>query len=1333
MDSRQHGRASGNKADALSLTHSPQLDPIRSPTVSDPGEIVSSKVSSETNDPPEALTSFGEPLHVSISRATSRFQQIQRSLSKPRDAGEEEASEVHSPPFSKRVGLVFNDLSVYGDNTSNRHIGTVITPFYKILHGMSGVVEDGEMLLVLGQPGSGCSTLLRVLGDRRGTYRRIEGTVSYGGLTPEEVAKHYRGEVAYSQEEDMHFPSLSVRKTLEFAIKCKTPNKNLVHDSGAYQREMLPTLLEMYGLSACADTIVGNAFLRGVSGGERKRVSIAEQVATGASVDIWDGTTRGLDSSSALDYVRSLRISADVLHKATVASLYQASENIYDLFDKVMVIEDGHQLYFGPATKAVEYFASIGIYKPPRQTTSDFLTGVTQLHERTVLPGWEERAPKTVEEFEAAWRQSQQYQDLRDQVASFEKRVAADNRSEEIRQFIDQTKNGHGEKQDSPYFSLLLAREIDMFIHNVRLLVFKFIYNVAFAIIVGTLFINLPDDSSSAFTRGGAMTEVPKAISGREVVYKHKAFALYHPAALSLAQTIMDLPFMLFQVIVFSSILYFTVGLYSSADNFFCFILYLFVCAMCLTGFFRLVGNISASLDVAHTIAGISLLFLCLYAGYLIPPRSMKRYLWWVYWISPLAYSFKSLMCNEFRSLSLKCTGIQLAPSGPMFTNRNYQVCTILGAVPGEDYISAVLCFWLLFTFAIAIVMEFIEFGNAGYSINVYKRRLPQVSTVNDEDTEMTKEAIGALSFTWKHVSYTVPVKGGERQLLDGISGYVKPGTMTALMGSSGAGKTTLLDSLAMRKTIGKLEGEVLMNGAQQSASFRRITGYAEQLDVHNPHSTVREALRFSAYLRQSASVPDEQKNDDVEHVIRLLGMSGIADCMVGLPDSGEGISLEQRKRLTIGVELVAKPKILFLDEPTSGLDAQASFTIVSFLRRLAAEGQTILCTIHQPSSMLFQQFDRLLLLARGGQTVYFGNLGYDSQTLTGYFEKNGADKCSDSANPAEYILDVVGNRSLNIDWPQVWNDSSEKMVTKRMLLSYWRNPSYNLTRIALQVVCALVVGFSFINLSDSAADLQNKVFAVFLTSILGVLVINQVQPEYLRQRLTFGRESSSNQYSWKAFAFAIIFTEWPFAIVANTVFFLCFYWTVGLNSISSRIGCFYLSYQLYGIFSLTLGQAIASFSPNDVVVSLFNPIFTVPSAMFCGVAIPFSQFPKFWKFLYWLSPYHYYIELVVVNDLHGSPVHCKPHEHHIFNPPPRMTCQQYAGLWVSKAIGYINNPNATSSCEYCQFKDGDDFYKTLSWSFDHRWRNWGILAGYAIFNIAFTVLMVRVYKVNKR
>ncbi|KAJ1754521.1 ATP-binding cassette transporter snq2, partial [Coemansia sp. RSA 1824] len=311
-----------------------------------------------------------------------------------------------------------------------------------LLKNMSGVVEDGEMLLVLGRPGAGCSTLLRVLGNHRKTYRRIDGSVSYGGLTPEEVAKSYRGQVAYNAEEDMHHPTLTVRQTLDFAIRCKMPSTRMLKDRSGYKVEFLDTLLDMYGLAGCADTIVGNAFLRGVSGGERKRVSIAEQVASGASVDVWDGSTRGLDSSSALDYVRSLRITTDVLRKSTVVSIYQASENIYELFDKVMVVDEGRQLYFGPVSGAVAYFESLGIQKPLRQTTADFLTGVTQLGERRIVPGFEDRAPRSAEDFERMWIESTHRSIVMQQVSAFEKQVQEDARGHEIREFVDQTKMG---------------------------------------------------------------------------------------------------------------------------------------------------------------------------------------------------------------------------------------------------------------------------------------------------------------------------------------------------------------------------------------------------------------------------------------------------------------------------------------------------------------------------------------------------------------------------------------------------------------------------------------------------------------------------------------------------------------------------------------------------------------------------------------------------------------------------------------------------------------------------------------------------------------------------
>lgn len=189
--------------------------------------------------------------------------------------------------------------------------------------------------------------------------------------------------------------------------------------------------------------------------------------------------------------------------------------------------------------------------------------------------------------------------------------------------------------------------------------------------------------------------------------------------------------------------------------------------------------------------------------------------------------------------------------------------------------------------------------------------------------------------------------------------------------------------------------------------SFQRATGFAEQMDIHEPTATVRESLRFSALLRQPKEVPLQEKYDYCEKVIDLLEMRSIAGATVG--SAGSGLNQEQRKRLTIAVELASKPELLlFLDEPTSGLDSLAAFNIVRFLRRLADAGQAVLCTIHQPSAVLFERFDELLLLKSGGSVVYNGPLGHDSKMLIEYFERNGGKKCSPYANPAEVRIPML-------------------------------------------------------------------------------------------------------------------------------------------------------------------------------------------------------------------------------------------------------------------------------------------------------------------------------------
>lgn len=181
-----------------------------------------------------------------------------------------------------------------------------------------------------------------------------------------------------------------------------------------------------------------------------------------------------------------------------------------------------------------------------------------------------------------------------------------------------------------------------------------------------------------------------------------------------------------------------------------------------------------------------------------------------------------------------------------------------------------------------------------------------------------------------------------------------------------------MLDALATRITMGVLSGDTLVNGKPTDTSFSHRVGYAQQQDLHLNTTTVREALEFSALLRQSAEIPRADKLAYVDEVIEMLEMETFAEAIIGVP--GEGLNIEQRKRLTIGVELAARPQLLvFLDEPTSGLDSQTSWAICDLIEKLARSGQAVLCTIHQPSAMLFSRFDRLLLLQAGGKTVYFG------------------------------------------------------------------------------------------------------------------------------------------------------------------------------------------------------------------------------------------------------------------------------------------------------------------------------------------------------------------------
>lgn len=299
-------------------------------------------------------------------------------------------------------------------------------------------------------------------------------------------------------------------------------------------------------------------------------------------------------------------------------------------------------------------------------------------------------------------------------------------------------------------------------------------------------------------------------------------------------------------------------------------------------------------------------------------------------------------------------------------------------------------------------------------------------------EIESYSHIVNPVTVAFQDLRYSVPDPQHPKEsleLLKGITGFALPGSITALMGSSGAGKTTLMDVIAGRKTGGKITGKILLNGYEASdLAIRRSTGYCEQMDVHSEAATFREALTFSSFLRQDSSVSDVKKYTSVDECIELLGLEGVADQII------RGSSMEQMKRLTIGVELAAQPSVIFLDEPTSGLDARSAKLIMTGVRKVADSGRTVICTIHQPSSDVFALFDSLLLLKRGGETVFFGNLGESCRNLIDYFEGiPGVSPLPAGYNPATWMLKCIGagvsNGAVTTDFVKVFNESSHKQL----------------------------------------------------------------------------------------------------------------------------------------------------------------------------------------------------------------------------------------------------------------------------------------------------------------
>ncbi|KAF4624221.1 hypothetical protein G7Y89_g13953 [Cudoniella acicularis] len=1268
------------------------------------------------------------------------------------------------------AGVSFRDLNCYGFMSSDKYQSTLVTwilavsrPLLRlisgrrswpqrveILHGINGLVRPGETLLVLGRPGSGCSTLLKTLaGDNYGFHVDDNG-INYQGTSYRAMQRKHKGECIYIAEMDVNFPELTVDQTIAFAastraIGLENDSRGMTSSNGPRPSRDVASL---FHLEQAFNTRVGNATIRGISGGEKRRTSLAEAFVGCQQFQCFDNSIKGLDSSTALSFITLLRSSAERLHSVVLMSIYQTSEAQYKNFDQVMLLYEGRQIYFGPTALAADYFKDVGFEKPSHLPTADFLTSLTNPAERVIREGYQGRVPRTPEEFAVTWRQSKQAKGILQEICDFEAAhpllkpyEAGARTSSTTRMMI------------SIHLQILvcLRRGIQRLRNNYIPVVAGILANSILALVMGSAFYNLPQTADSMDKRAvllffSLIINACTPAFERPIVEKHDRYAYYYPFTEGVTSMLCDLPNKLATSILFNLTLYFMTNLRRTVPAFF-YILYVQLYRAANYVYVFPHGWIRVPEDGADNGAVVN-------RG---PP----------------------VFC--FRDRSFRC--LSTVPAGPAYsstTNMEGKICPIIGAIPGESvvhgsaylaekysYVSSHIWRNLPIAFALMVFFcavhllatQYIAAERSKGDILIFRRRT--AVTLEGRGFVLDKESNSALSmkfaqdinklqhqdnhddsdngtstmtiqtipkqstvFHWNNLCYDVKTKDGTKRILDNVNGWVKPGTLTALMGVSGAGKTTFLDVLANRATFGTASGEIFVGQSPRDSSFQRRVGYVQQEDLHPPAATVRETLELSALLRQSGPETELEKLGYVNTVLDILDMEPYADAVVGVP--GEGLNIEQRKRLSIGVELVAKPELLlFLDEPTSGLDSQTAWSICTLLRKLADHGQAVLCTIHQPSSQIFQMFDRLLLLNRKGQTLYFGDIGLHASAVIDYFDRNGAPTYQvASANPAEWMLDVTSGRDNPDEWRTKFDSSEESREMLRHQVELI-STSHN----------TMIEG-----------DGETRRFG----SILEGSNVHNVQNGFVcrtlnNRTLYESREGRSKSYSWVVFLSVNILVELFWQTLAAVLVFVAWYYPTGLwrNSDSTfgwieRGALVFILVWLFCLWISTFSQAVAAGIEHVETSVQVATLFFWLSLVFSGVLVQPNALPRFWIFVYRLSPLTYFINGMVLAGLKGTYLHCSAAQLFYINPPPNSstssTCGEYLAPYIQLAGGYLEDPAATSDCRYCPVFETDAALRDiLGMDTQNPWRNAGYMAVYVVFNTLVVFVVYWLARVPKK
>ncbi|KUF82685.1 ABC transporter G family member 29 [Phytophthora nicotianae] len=1112
-----------------------------------------------------------------------------------------------------------------------------------ILRDISGGFKPGTMTLVLGQPGSGKSSLLQLLSVRE--THEFAHTCS----------------TAYFNKHVEDLLNRSVQT--EDNVQAQATARSLLHH--------LPQItLELLGLQHCADTNIGGNLQRGVSGGEKKRVTTGEMLVGYKLALFLDSITTGLDSAAAFDIVSTLRGRARSFDQTVVAALLQPAPEVFELFDDVLLLMGGRVAYHGPVRDVRGYFESLGFYCPPGRDFADFLMDLGTDEQVRYQTG-SSQSPRTAEQYAAVFASSSIYQQQLQQLETPVDASMAENTHKYV-DLIPEFQQGFGASTWT-----LVRREMLVLSRNIAFVVGRAVMTVVMGLLYASTFYDFEATdvqvimgvvfSVIVFVSLGQAAQIPTLFEARDIFYRQRRANFYRSSSFVLASTLSHVPVALFETLVFGSLIYWLCGFVPDVELFVRYEAIVFLSSLAFGAWYFLLVAFTPNMNVAMPMAMLSVLFFVMFSGFAIPKDQIPDYLIWLYWASPVAWGIRGLAVNQFR-----------APRFDVCIYEEVDYCTLSGGTMGEYYLSlfdvpadkkyvelsmvvVVGCYLLFLVLAVwalehrrfegpedaGVSYDRVDNGNqkseaepprnlknardSSYglvktprgteSVDItvqpssgdYKRNFVPVTLAfediwysvpmphhlkktdpdkEDSDAQMEAEANFGLQQGDVEVLSRDKTQDGMLQILKGVSGFARPGFMTALMGSSGAGKTTLMDVIAHRKPGGSVSGRILLNGHEASdLAMRRCTGYCEQTDVHCEGATFREALTFSAFLRQPADVPDSVKRDTVRECLDLLDLHPIADRIV------RGASMEQLKRLTVGVELAAQPSILFLDEPTSGLDAAAAKAIM--------EG-CIGAGVNTGDKK------------SGSVSVDFADIFKASKLQE---QLDAAMKEPGVACPSEDLAELTfASKRAAGALVQLC------FLVRRSFRSYWRTASYNITRVGISLILALIFGVAFLEADyGSYAGANAGVGMLFIaTGFNGIVSFFGVLPVAVGDRASFYRERAGQTYSafWYFIAGSIV--EIPYVLTSTLLFSVIFYPMVGFTGGIVSWLLFWLNTALLVLLQVYMGQLLAYALPTAELAMVVGVVVNTASFLFMGFNPPVNSIPAGYKWLYQIVPLRY-------------------------------------------------------------------------------------------------------------